>query len=299
MQVELSDPELGVLELGCDPYVVASIQVGSPDVREVVRYRSLADGTLDDTRYTGSRAITLAIRFKDRLLGGGCSGSTGQPTMQSLIDDLTPYMSPRRRPTLTWALPGSPDDLRAAIVRGVNWGWTVDGPKAQGIAPQWVVPTGEILAGGPDALHCVNIRPSVDVEEGRVYDLTFDRVYPPSEALGGRTINNPGSAPTHWTLTIYGPVVNPSFTVNGVVFRTDRLGGVTLAVGQTLVVDTRARTVLFNGLPGSSRYQNTNYDEWNWDDLMLQPGENVVRFDGTTITSQTAADLCFTPAYIG
>ena len=299
MQVEISDPELGVLELGCDPYVVASLQIGSPEVREVTRYRSLADGVLDDSRYTGSRAITLAIRFRDKLLGGGCSGASGLPTMQLLIDQLTPYMTPRRRPTLTWSLPGSDSDLRAAVVRGVNWGYTVDGPKAMGIAPQWVVPTGEILAGGSDALHCTSIRPSVDVEAGRTYDEIYDRTYPPSDALGGRTVINSGTAPTHWTLTFYGPVIDPRFTINGAQFKTDRLGGVVLALGQTLVVDTRTRTVLFNGLPGSSRYQHTNFDEWGWDDLMLQPGTNIVRFDGGSITEQSSAELCFTPAYIG
>jgi hypothetical protein len=297
VQAELYEANLGVLELGCDPYVVTSIQVGSPEVREVTRYRSLTDGTFDDTRYTGARAITLAIRFKDKLLGE-CSDAGPNPSMQTLIDQLAPYMSPRLRPTLTWQLPGS-DEMRAAVVRGVNWGWTVEGPKAQGIAPQWVVPSGEIVAGGPDALHCQTIRPSVDVEAGRTYDLVFDRAYPPSEAIGGRTIHNPGNAATNWMLTIYGPIVNPKFTVNGVQITTSRSGGVTLAAGQTLVIDTRNRTVLFNGLPASSRYQNTNFDQWSWDDLLLQPGDNTVRFDGTGLTAQTAADLCFTPTYLG
>lgn len=294
MQVELYDDDLGVLELGCDPYVVTSLQVGSPEVREVTRYRSLADGVLDDTRYVGARAITLAIRYKDRLLA--CS--EGQPTMQNLIDQLAPYMTPRRRPTLTWQLPGSVE-LRAAIVRGVNWGWTVEGPKAQGIAPQWVVPSGEILAGGPDALHCETITPSTDIEAGRTYDLVFDRTYPPSDAIGGRSVINPGNASTHWVLTIYGPVVNPSFTVNGVQLTTVKSGGVTLASGQTLVINTRNRTVLFNGQPAQSRYQTTNFDQWGWDDLMLQPGANIVRFDGTGLTVQTSAELCFTPVFLG
>lgn len=274
------------------------MQIGSPEVREVTRYRSLADGNFDDTRYVGARAITLAIRFKDALLGGCSEDGEPNPSMQTLIDLLTPYMSPRRRPTLTWQLPGS-DQVRAAVVRGVNWGYTVDGPKAQAIAPQWVVPSGEVLAGGPDAQHCEAIRPSVDVEAGRTYDLTFDRVYPPSDPIGGRTIVNPGTAPTHWVLTIYGPVTNPSFTINGVLFSTSRLGGVTLVAGQTLVINTRARTVLFNGLPTGSRYQNTNFDQWSWDDLLLQPGTNTVRFDGTGLSAQTSADLCFTPTYLG
>lgn len=295
MQVELSDPELGVLELGCDPYVVSSIQVGSPDVREVSRNRSLTDGTFDDTRYLGARAITLAIRLNDRLLG---SCGVENLSMQTLIDQLVPFMSPRRRPTLTWQLPGS-DQMRAAVVRGANWGWTVATPKAQSIAPQWVAPSGEILAGGPNARHCETIMPSADVEAGRTYDLVFDRVYPPSGTIGGRSIVNPGTMPTNWTLTVFGPVTDPSFTVNGVQLKTDRLGGVVLAVGQTLVIDTRNRTVLFNGLAGSSRYQNTNFDQWAWDDLLLESGTNIVRFDGETLTTQTAAELCFTPSYLG
>lgn len=295
MQVELSDPILGVLELGCDPYVVVSLDVSSPEVREVTRPRSLSDGIIDETRFLGARAITVNIRFRDRLLSG-CGDSLS--SMQTLIDQLTPFMSPRRRPTLTWQLPGS-DELRAAVVRGANWGWSVAGPKAQGIVPQWVVPSGEIIAGGPDAQRCELIRPSVAVEAGRVYDLLFDRTYPASDPIGGKTINNPGTASTHWTLTFYGPVVNPQFTINGTVFQTDRQGGVTLAAGQTLVVDTRTKTVLFNNVPTNSRYQNTNFDEWNWDDLLLQPGVNTVRFDGTGLTVQSSAEMCYTPAFLG
>jgi hypothetical protein len=295
VQVELFDDDLGFLELGCDPFVVASLQVGSPDVREVSRVRSLGDGVLDDSRYLGARAITLAIRFRDKLLSG-CGDNPY--SMQNLIDQLTPFMSPRRRPTLTWQLPGS-DELRAAVVRGANWGWTVSGPKAQGITPQWVVPDGMILLGGPDAHQCVTIRPSVSVEAGRTYDLVFDRQYPASDPIGGRSITNPGTAPTHWTLTFYGPVVNPSFTINGIQFTTDRQGGVTLAAGQSLVVNTYNRTVLFNGLPDASRYQCTNYDTWAWDELLLEPGANVIRFDGTGLTAQSSAQLCYTPMFIG
>lgn len=293
MECELYDAELGTLVLGCDPYVVTSLQVGSPDVREVVRNRSLADGTLDDTRYLGARAITMAIRFNDVSV---CAADA-EASMQTLIDRLTPYMSPRRRPRLTWQLPRS-TQLRAATVRGVNWSWAVSGPKAQGIAPQWVVPTGEIVDGGPDARRCITIKPSSDTETGRTYNLVFNRAYPASNPIGGRTVLNPGTTNAHWTLTFYGPVTNPSFTINGVVFKTDRQGGVALVSGQTLVVDTRSRTALLNGVATASRYQNTNYDEWSWDDLMLKPGTNVIRFDGTALTAQSAAELCYTPTYL-
>lgn len=293
MQCELSDPELGVLVLGCDPYIVTSLQIGSPDVREVSRNRSLADGALDDTRFLGARAITLSIRFNDV---NACTFDA-DVSMQALIDKLTPYMSPRRRPILTWQLPRS-NELRAAAVRGQNWGYEISGPKAQSITPQWVVPSGEIMAGGPDARRCITIKPSTDTEPGRTYNLVFPRVYPASGPIGGRTAVNIGTTSAHWTLTMFGPVVNPHFTINGVLFAADRRGGVTLTAGQTLVVSTRNRTVLFNGLLNQSRYQYVNYEEWSWDQLMLVPGTNIVRFDGTGLTSQSAAELCFTPTYL-
>ena len=99
MQVELYDDDLGVLELGCDPYVVSQLQIGSPAVRDVSRHRSLADGSFDDTRFLGGRAISVTIRMKD---GQGCDSN---PDMQRLIDLVVPYMSPRRRPTISWQLP--------------------------------------------------------------------------------------------------------------------------------------------------------------------------------------------------
>lgn len=290
MQCELSDPDLGTLALGTDPYIVPTLEIGSPVVREVVRNRALADGALDDTKFLGTRAITMAIRFND-------VGCNVQRSMQELIDDLTPYMSPRRRPTLTWALPGS-DDRRAAIVRGAAWPFVLEGPKAQTIALQWVVPSGEILAGGPEARRCTTIKPSGDVEAGRTYNWTPPRVYPPSEPIGSRKISNPGTANAHWTLTIFGPVTNPDFTINGIKFAADRRGGVVIAAGQTLVVDTRSRTVLLNGVAGASRYQNVNFEEWTWDDLLLRPGDNTVRFQGTALNAASAAEICYTPTYL-
>jgi hypothetical protein len=296
VHVELYDESLGVLELGCAPYVVTSIQIGSPAVREVIRNRALADGAFDDTRYLGARAITVGIRLNDKLLSTGCDSE--RPSMQTLLDRLTPYMSPRLRPTLTWQLPGS-DEMRAAVVRGAQWGYSVDKPKANVITPQWIVPSGTIMAGGPDAKQCLIIRPTADENElGRVYDLTFDRVYPPSAVIGSRIIDNPGTAPSDWTLEIYGPVTDPMFTVNGVRMRTDRFGGITLTADQFLAINTHDRTVLLNGVRTESRYQFTNFDEWGWDDLVLRPGRNVVRFAGDNTGAQTAAKFCWTPNYV-
>lgn len=291
MQAELHDPSLGTLVLGTDPYVVTSIAIGSPNVRENTRDVALGDGERDDSLYLGGRAITVATRLKGNLR------SCPTNDMQGLIDAVTPYMHPRLRPTLTWQLPGSAH-LRAAIVRGVNWPYTISAPRAPILPLQFKCPSGEILAGaagGASAQICEIIRPSADVEEGRTYDLTFDRSYPPSEPIGSREITNPGNNDTHWVLTIFGPVTDPAFTINGIAVE---FTGLMLLAGQNVVIDTRRRTALFDNNPLDSRYNLMNYNEWGWHDIELQPGTNVVRFDGTGIDEQTSAEMCFTPSFL-
>lgn len=289
MQAELYHPDLGTLILGTDPYIVSQLQIGSPAVRENVKNRALADGVTDNTRYLGARAITATIRMKT---ASNCGGES----MQTLIDRLTPYMLPRLRPVLTWQLPGS-TALRAAIVRGVTWPYVIDRPKHPGIALSWVVPSGEITEGGDDAEHCVSIQPAADVQPGRTYDLVYDRVYPPSGPSGSRVITNLGTTYTHWRASIYGPITDPTLTVNGVDITFNRNGGLALDAGEYVALDTRARTVLFNGDDGDSRYQYMNYDEWDWDDVRLVPGSNTIRLNGADITAQTTATLCWVGAF--
>lgn len=296
MQVELSDDELGVLELGTDPYVVVSLQIGSPAVRTVARNRALADGTFDESKYTGARAVTVTLRLKTAAV---CNPGSD---MQSLIDAVTPYMSPRRRPTLTWQLPGS-ESARSMVVRGESWPYTIASPKHPGIGLQWVCPSGEIHAGGDEAEHCETIIPASDVEAGRLYNENYADggrgPYPPSAPLGGRIIVNPGNAAAHWEATIFGLVTNPIITINGTSMKFDRNGGLHLAGGSSVVINTRNRTILLNGDPDDSRYDKVNYGEWAWSDLLLVPGVNEVRFGGSVLSPQATIVLCYLPTYLG
>lgn len=296
MQVMLSDPELGDLELGCDPYVVTQLQIGSPAVREVMRTRSLAHGVIDSTRYLGARAVTLGVRYKNAALCGS------DLDLQALIDRIVPYMSPSRRPTLRWQLPGS-DSVRAMTVRGADWPFTLDGPKFPTAAFQWVCPSGEIMDGSADALHCETIKPGTDVELGRTYDETYvdggRGPYPPQDPIGSRTIHNPGTAPANWVLTIFGAVTNPIFTINDVQMAFTNNGGLVVPAGQSVVIDSREHTVWLNNVPANSRYDRLNYTAWTWDQLLLRPGDNTVRFDGTALGATASAQLCYTPTFLG
>jgi len=292
VQVQLSDPGLGTLDLGTYPYVVTQLQIGSPTVRTVMRHRALADGAFDDTRYLGSRAVTVTCRLNNRGRIPGCSGAID---MQTLLDFVLPYMSPRLRPTLSYQLPGSPTS-RSMVVRGESWPVGIDGPKYPTLPLQFVCPSGEIFSGDEGDVDCVTITPATEVEAGRTYDLTFDRQYPAAQPLGGRLVQVEGSTSAHWNAKLYGAVTDPTLAVNGVRIQ---FTGVVVAVGDYLEIDTRTRTILLNGDPSASRYAQTNFTEWNWDQLRLHPGENTIFFGGTNLSATASALVCWRPTWLG
>jgi hypothetical protein len=271
----LREPSLGELVFADESgYVLTNFEIGWPTERPVVRGRALNDGLFDNTRYLGGRAITLSLRLDQR-----------KQTMQTLYDRVAQFMSPRLRPTLEWALPGSPNDLRSLTVRGVNMPLPVNGPKYQTIVAQWLSPDSFTKA---PIEQCVTSFPG-GAEDGRTYNLTFDRNYPATLPTGAKYAVNGGTAPTPWTSTIFGAITDPTMTVNGIDIS---FTGLTLTAGQTVVINAEQRTVLLNGDPTESRYNLTNYADWTWDQVLLQPGSNIVRLTGTA-PSAASMTVCW------
>lgn len=280
----LTEPSLGTVDLHGDDFVVPQFQISQRATRAVLRNRALANGAYDDTRFGGTRAVTIGVQLNDRSCG------VEQRTMQSLFDELLPFMAPWRRPVLTWSLPGSEGVLRQMTVRGDSAPMQIERAKHPALVLQFVAPDGEITTPVDNV---ERIDPATDTEEGRVYatgsELRFDRNYPVSLALGGRLITQNGNEPAHWTLAIFGGAVNPFFEVNGVTIDFNANGGLTLSAGQSVVIDTRERTVYLDGDPATPRYDRTNFAEWSWADLLLQPGANLVRFGADTLTGGQAS----------
>jgi hypothetical protein len=277
----LSAPGLLDLELTCDQgWSLEQLQIGFPAVRPVVRSRALADGVFDETTFLGQRAVTATLRI------------ASATATQAAIDAVMPFMSPRRRPTLTWALAGSPTDYRTLVLRGVDAPIVINGPSYQLLVCSWVS-TDSFVLGVTE--HCESATASSD--DGRTYDLTFDRTYTGVLASSSFYAINSGSAPAHWRATITAIATDPTIRVNGVAMDFDQNGGVTLTGSQTLVIDTKARTILLNNDPATPRYDRTNFTDWTWDDLLLQPGQNLVEF--FTDTSDTGTlTMCWYDTYL-
>jgi hypothetical protein len=279
--------DLPDLDLLCgDGFVLVSFDVGFPEARPVVRSRALADGVFDDSTYLGQRALTATIRLDHR---------HGETT-QELIDKLMPFMSPRRRPTVRWSLSGSPLDFREVRVRGVDAPLVIDAPKYPILVLQWVT-EGAFLTDPVE--QCQTVDPSDLPEElGREYDLEFDREYESITPVGGMFVDNAGNAPAHWVITLFASMIDPVVTINNRQMNFSQGGGLALVTGQTLVIDSLARTILLNGDPNESRYDRVNFEDWNWDDLLLQPGQNLVRLQGSGFSQFAALTICWKDTYL-
>lgn len=275
----LVDDVLGELELKEAPYAVASFEIGSREVRSVMRNRALADGQIDDTRYLGSRAVTIAIRFNE----GRCPAGE---TTQALYDRLLPYLSARRRPRLRWELPGAPGVVRELVVRGDSAPIVVQGAKYPTVICSFVAPEGEITSVGSKT---VTISPSEDVETGRSYDLAFPRTYPSGLGIGARLVTNDGNERAHWRGAIFGTCTDPTLEINGVEVSFD----VDLVAGGRIAIDTRAKTMFYNDDPTEPRQHLSNYTAWQWEDLLLEPGQNRVRLTAATLGAGGSAQMTF------
>lgn len=284
--IRLIEPSLGTLELDPDRFVVVSFQVSAPRVRAVMRDRALADGGYDDTAFTGERAATLAVRLN--------TPRCGPNTIQGLLDLLSPYTNVKRRPRIEWSQPGTPSDVRQITARGEGLPFIINTPRHPAVAAQFVSADGLITSarGGDanDGLVCTIIDPSGDVEEGRTYDLEFDRVYPPSAAIGDRTIVNNGNADAHWTATIFGEAANPTLRINGTIIE---FAALDIPIGESIVIDTKSQTILRNGDPGQPRNNQANYLDWQWGSILLRPGINQVRFGADELGVGARVQWCW------
>jgi hypothetical protein len=266
---------------------VAKVDIGAPAVREVVDDLPDRDGTLDQTAYVGGRLITLS---------GQIIASAEAGTRQEILDRLSLFCRPGVRPTLTIGL--NDDVPRTIGLRGDQCAAPIDRPGRCPFAASWKAPDPRFYAAGPD-VSTVTVFPPLSVNQGRPYNLAFDRVYP--SAWGGSgfaPINVAGDYVTWPTYTIRGPCTNPVVTADdgeGHV-STVAFSSLTLGIGDYVTVDTAARAVWLNGDRNADRYSTIDVTRTVWGPLY--PGAGTVSFNATTFASPAQAVVEWTDAYL-
>lgn len=94
----------------------------------------------------------------------------------------------------------------------------------------------------------------------------------PSGSSGAVSVTNDGSFETRPVVTINGPIIAPSVTLNGT--RTVSFSALTLVSGDKLVIDTDAKTGYLNGA-----YRSPDISSAWW---VLEPGMSTLQLGGST-----------------
>jgi hypothetical protein len=272
----LFEQSLGLLEL--DPaagYAVQGFDPGAPAHRESVDANSDANGEYDTTRWWGGRIVTLDLRL------------VGDPeTRHSLRSNLVRYSLPALRPAIRWRSPHYGEVQTLGRFQSV----TAVMPLAMRGYTARVV---QRCASGllqSTALRQTVVRPgTAGAQAGRVYDLTFPRVYPTGVVVGSGLAAVAGEAPVSPVVRIYGPVANPDLQIvtTGARWLFSGNGGLTVAAGDYVEIDVAARTVYLNGNSTLTRYNYLDFATLAW--AGLAPGNNALYFTGGSPDSNTNA----------
>lgn len=256
---------------GRDGLTATRFDPGFPEVRAVVTPRPDVDGTYDTTDWVGARIVVLNL--------------VGQGNKRQLIDELSYFTQPNRRPFVYYEMNGQMRRIRLRAQERI----------IALTAPSDVIAEAQIVYVGPDGIvesgnATVLIAFATEGgEEGRTYDLEFDRDYAPSLPVGTVNAFNQGTARACPNFRLFGPVVNPEIenlsSGEKLRFLT------TLTDTQWLEIDCRNKTVRLNGLPDQNRYNTLDFAVSNW--IGFYPGANLVRYTADTITGRAFARVSY------
>lgn len=226
-------------------YFCQSLDLGYPDVREVVNNRPGMDGIDDRTTLMGGRTVTAEITA---LAGAGAR-------IDAVAASFAPFMTPAVRPVLHYVLdrPGAAE--RTLTLRAAGYSWPIVGADERDIQLQWVA--ADPVIRDPTLQTATAWSGAHPGNPGRLYNLTFNRLYP----VGGGgpipgTIESPGDVAVRPRLRIYGPITGPvvNFAMSDPVAGSSSaavyfLAGYRIDAGHFVDVDTAAKTAYVDDDP--------------------------------------------------
>lgn len=252
-----------------------TLDLGDPITRVVANDAPDADGTIDTTAFTGARNVTLNVILNP------------DAGLWALKQRLRAFTAPRLRPTMFVQETADAPEQQITLRRSQFSHVIGDGPQPASssdpgtatITVQWVAPLG-ILESVEEHVAVVYAA-GTGAAVGRIYPLTFPRVYPPSPVLGVGTIVNAGNTDAYPLIRIYGPLTEPVFD-NITQGKTFTFAGLTLLAGEFIEINTRTKTIYANGDSTISRYDKLVFPTSQW--WTLSPGINLVRLHPATFT---------------
>lgn len=278
----LSSPGIPTLGIGTGgAFGLNSLDLGFPDIRVVEFPRPAADGMIDETKYIGRRVISADIVLfpgtwvQEQTLRAFMSPDTRTSML------ITPPDGPELVTTVRGASLAAPivlEDLSAGVKR-LNAQWSAP----LGTLESAITKTAVVVAAGSTAA------------DGRPYNLQFDRDYPNAGPSGTTAMTNAGTEHAYPVVKVYGPCTGPRL-VHLEQNRELNFPTLSIAASDFLEIDTRAKTIRYNGDPNDSRYDALDFATSSW--WSLAPGLQQIRFVPTTFTAPSQAQITWRDAWI-
>ena len=270
-------------------YFCQSLDLGWPDVRDVVSNRPSQDGVDDRTQYMGSRAISAAIT---------AMASAGVGKIDDVASSFAPFMVPSARPVLHYVLDRSGATERTLTLRSAGYAWPIAGPFQRDIQLQWVA--ADPVARDP-VVQIATAWSGTTGALGRVYPLVFDRAYPVGSGVATTgTIIGHGDVPIRPYLRIFGPITAPIAHMQqsnpnggGQVALTNRIDA-----GHFVGVDTVAHTAYMDDDPAQSVLADLDWANTVWPVLANAPASTLLSLMGTGTTSSTQVAATWQDGYL-
>ena len=278
----LSTPGLSSVTIGDGgDFGLRSLDLGFPEVRQEAYPAPAADGTIDQTQYFGRRLITADIVLS--------------PGTWAREQALRAFLSPQFRSSMAI----EPDDETKLVttVRGAAMSAPVTiedlGANVRRMQAQWVAPLG--ILESFDQRSAISYAAGSVSAAGRTYDLTFNRDYPDAPPAGSVVVTSAGTANAYPILRVYGPCTGPVLEHTDLGRMMD-FPALTIAAGDFLEIDTRAKTIRYNGNADDSRYGELDFatSAWFW----LTPGTQRIRFVPDTFTTPSQVQITWRDAWV-
>jgi len=271
-------------------YFCTELNLGFPAIREVTDNNPDRNGTTDRTRLWGSRAVSANITA----LAGA------RAIIDQVAADFAPYMLPDVRPVLHYILdrPNAPE--RTLTLRAAGYAAPIAGPYERDLQLQWVAP--DPIAYGA-AQQEETALAGTPTSPGRVYNLTFNRIYPPgSGAPSTAILSSPGQIGVHPHTRIYGPITQPQLIMqrqpDGTSTQFNFIASFVLSAGQWVDIDSANRTVFLQGDPTRNAAASVDWSTSSWPYIPPQPKSILLRLTGQSTSVVTQAVVTWNDAYL-
>lgn len=245
--------------------------------RETLRDHEGTDGGFIDAEFEKGRDI---------ILEGVIYANIG--TVETYLDLLKANFAPVTAPVPFYLkAPGVVERVVFVKPRGVRYDW--DTARRLGMTQAQFLMYAEDPRIYESTLNNLVLAYGGSAGLGLAFNVGFNVNFGGGATPSGGTVTNSGNRPTPAVFTITGPIDNPVIT-NSTVGKS--LGfTISLAVGETLTVDTVNRTVYLNG---NLNRRNTLTSP-NW--FFLEVGSNIIVFGGASGTGATTLSVAYRSAW--